>query len=53
METADHYEAEVSYGLDNLSSAIEPVIIAILGVMVTVLALGVFLPMWNLSGVVG
>ena len=52
-ETADHYETEVNYALDNLSNAIEPIVIAILGIMVTVLALGVFLPMWNLSGVVG
>ncbi len=52
-ETATHYEAEVQHALDNLSSAIEPIVITILGLMVTVLALGVFLPMWNLSGVVG
>jgi len=52
-ETAMHYEAEVNYELENLSSAIEPIVITILGVMVTILALGVFLPMWNLSGMVG
>lgn len=52
-ETANHYDTEVKYALDNLSGAIEPIVITILGVMVTVLALGVFLPMWNLSGVVG
>ena len=53
QETAEHYDAEVQYGLDNLSAAIEPIVIVILGVMVTVLAFGVFLPMWNLSGVMG
>ena len=53
LETSLHYDAEVKYALDNLSSAIEPIVITILGVMVTVLALGVFLPMWNLAGVVG
>jgi len=52
-ETALHYEAEVKYELENLSSAIEPIVITILGVMVTILALGVFLPMWNLSGMMG
>ncbi|NNJ92709.1 MAG: type II secretion system F family protein [Gammaproteobacteria bacterium] len=52
-ETALHYQAEVNYELENLSSAIEPIVITILGVMVTVLALGVFLPMWNLSGMAG
>lgn len=51
METAEHYDAEVAYSLENLSSAIEPIVISILGLMVTVLALGVFLPMWNLASV--
>jgi len=53
IETSDHYEAEVKYALDNLAGAIEPIVISILGGMVTVLALGVFLPMWDLAGVVG
>jgi len=53
METANHYDDEVSYALENLSAAIEPIVISILGIMVTILALGVFLPMWNLSGVAG
>lgn len=52
-ETAIHYEDEVKYGLDNLQAAIEPIIVVILGVLVLVLALGVFLPMWNLANVVG
>ena len=52
-ETALFYEDEVAYALDNLSAAIEPIIVVVMGVMVTVLALGVFLPMWNLAGVVG
>ena len=53
QETAEHYDAEVQYALDNLSAAIEPIVIVILGIMVLVLAFGVFLPMWNLSGVMG
>ncbi len=52
-ETAIHYDDEVKYGLDNLQAAIEPIIVVILGVMVLVLALGVFLPMWNLANVMG
>lgn len=48
-DVADFYEREVEYDLKNLSSAIEPIMIVIIGVMVLVLALGVFLPMWNLS----
>jgi MSHA biogenesis protein MshG len=50
-ETAEHYEREVEYELTRLSDALEPIIIVIIGVMVMVLALGVFLPMWDLSSV--
>ena len=32
-----------------MSSQIEPILIVVLGVMVLILALGVFLPMWNLG----
>ncbi|MBI1423912.1 MAG: type II secretion system F family protein [Gammaproteobacteria bacterium] len=49
---AHYYEREVDYKLKNLSSAIEPVLIVIIGAMVFVLALGVFLPLWNLSSVI-
>jgi MSHA biogenesis protein MshG len=48
-DVAQFYEREVDYDLKNLSSAIEPILIVIIGGMVLVLALGVFLPMWNLS----
>ena len=52
LEVAEFYEREVDYDLDNLASAIEPVMIVAIGVMVLILALGVFLPMWNLISVV-
>lgn len=51
-ETAEHYEREVKYDLSRLSDAIEPIIIVIMGIMVLILALGVFLPMWDLSSAV-
>lgn len=51
-DVAEFYEREVDYDLKNLSSAIEPIMIVLIGGMVLVLALGVFLPMWNLSSVV-
>ena len=49
-DVSEYYEREVDAALKNLSSAIEPVMILIIGVMVLVLALGVFLPMWELGG---
>jgi MSHA biogenesis protein MshG len=45
---AGFYEREVDYDIKNLSSAIQPILITVLGVMVLVLALGVFLPMWDM-----
>lgn len=49
---AQYYDREVDFKLKNLSSAIEPLLIVIVGAMVLVLALGVFLPMWELTSVV-
>lgn len=48
-ETAEHYQAEVEFELKRLSDAIEPIMITIIGALVAVLALGVFLPLWDLS----
>lgn len=48
-EAAGFYEQEVEYDLKNLTSAIEPIMIVAIGMMVLVLALGVFLPLWELS----
>ncbi len=49
LEVADFYDREVEYDIANLSSIIEPVLTMVIGVMVLVLALGVFLPMWDLT----
>jgi MSHA biogenesis protein MshG len=47
-EVAGFYEREVDYELKHLSDAIEPILIVIVGFMVLILALGVFLPMWDM-----
>ena len=47
-ESSDYYRREVEYDLDNLSAALEPILIVTVGVVVLVLALGVFLPMWDM-----
>lgn len=49
VEVADFYEQEVDYDLKRLADAIEPILIVAMGAMVLILALGVFLPMWELS----
>jgi MSHA biogenesis protein MshG len=52
-EVAGFYEREVDYALKNLSAAIEPILIVFVGGMVLVLALGIFLPMWEMIAKVG
>lgn len=49
LDVAEFYEREVDYQLKNLSASIEPLLIVIIGVIVLILALGIFLPMWDLS----
>ncbi len=51
-EVAEYYEREVDYEIKNLSAAIEPIVIVFIGFMVLTLAMGVFLPMWDMSNVV-
>jgi MSHA biogenesis protein MshG len=48
-EVADMYTRETDYELKTLSAQIEPVLIVLLGVLVLILALGVFLPIWDLG----
>lgn len=48
-EVAEYYDREVTYAIDKLSASIEPVLTIAVGLMVLVLALGVFLPMWDLG----
>lgn len=49
LEVANFYAAEIDADLKNLTSVIEPFLLIFIGGMVMVLALGIFLPMWNLS----
>nr|WP_308606135.1 type II secretion system F family protein [Massilia sp. DJPM01] len=48
-EIGQMYEREVDYELKTLSAQIEPIMIVFLGAMVLVLALGIFLPIWDLG----
>jgi MSHA biogenesis protein MshG len=50
-EVASHYQREVDYAVKSLSSQIEPLLVILLGGFVLVFALGVFLPLWDLSRV--
>lgn len=50
-EVAEFYEQEVDYDLKNLASYIEPILIASIAGLVMILALGIFLPMWDMMSV--
>ena len=52
VEVAEYYDREVDYDIKNLSSSLEPILIVLIGIMVLILALGVFLPMWDMASVV-
>jgi len=43
------YQRDVEYEIKNLGAKIEPILIVFLGVLVLVLALGIFLPIWDLG----
>ncbi|GGC83619.1 type II secretion system F family protein [Marinobacter halophilus] len=48
-KVADFYDEDVDYGLKRLAESIEPILIVAMGVLVLILALGVFLPIWDLG----
>jgi MSHA biogenesis protein MshG len=47
-EVAKYYDNEVDYDLRRINELIEPFLLMIIGSMVLILALGIYLPMWNL-----
>ena len=48
-QVADFYDEEADYSLKRLAESIEPILIVVMGGIVLVLALGVFLPIWDLG----
>lgn len=51
-EIGKFYEREVDYELKRLADRIEPILLIALAAMVLILALGVFLPMWNMASLI-
>ncbi|MCP5325407.1 MAG: type II secretion system F family protein [Oceanospirillaceae bacterium] len=51
-DVADFYDEEVDYEIKRLAEAIEPILLVFMGIMVLVLALGIFLPLWDLGAAV-
>lgn len=48
ISVSDYYDREAGYTIRNLTTYIEPMLIFVLAIMVMTLALGIFMPMWNL-----
>ena len=51
QKVADYYDVECEYTIKNLSSLIEPALLLVLGVMVGLMALAIYTPMWNMMNV--
>lgn len=49
VKISDYYLSKYRYIVDNISTLIEPILIAAIAGFVFTLALGIFLPMWNLT----
>ena len=49
---AEQYDTEVDTKIEGLSGAIEPLMTVFMGGMLLFMALGIFLPMWNMYGAV-
>jgi len=47
-EVANHYTTEVEYKSRQLTALLEPILTIVLGIFVLIVALAIFLPMWNL-----
>lgn len=48
-DVSDFYDEETEYEVKGLSAAIEPIMLVFMGIMILVLALGIFLPLWDLG----
>ncbi len=48
VKVSEYYDMEVDYAIKNISSLIEPLLLAFLGAMVMFLMLAIFMPMWDM-----
>ena len=50
-EVAGFYEREVDYDLKTISDRIQPILTVVMAVFVLILAMGIFLPMWEMYNI--
>ena len=48
LHVSDYYDVEIDYTINNLVTLIEPILTFFLAIVVLFVALGVFMPMWNM-----
>jgi type IV pilus assembly protein PilC len=53
LRVADYYEKEIDEKVETLSTVIEPLIIILLGMLVAIILISMYLPMFDLINVVG
>jgi type II secretory pathway component PulF len=51
MKVSEYYDREVDYSIRNLSTALEPLLLTVIGAAILFLALAIFMPWWNLTNV--
>jgi len=51
VHVADYFDEQIDYTIGNMVSLIEPILIFVLGCGVLLMALGIFLPMWNMMSI--
>ena len=51
-KASEYYEDRFQNIIENMQAAIEPIMLTIIGGLVLLIALGIFLPMWNLASAV-
>jgi general secretion pathway protein F len=51
-KATEYYRAQFQMRMDGISSSLEPILIVIMSCAVLILALGIFMPMWELAGAV-
>ena len=49
QQRSELYSEEVEYRVSRLSQSIEPLLLAVMGILVGTLVLGIFLPMWDMG----
>ncbi|QCD45220.1 type II secretion system F family protein [Campylobacter mucosalis] len=49
QNVTDYFESKFNNIIDNISTYIEPILLTFLGFIIVLLALGIFMPMWDIS----